>query len=190
MKRYLILILVAIFVLASGLELGCNGVTSEPTSSDYEQRIAELEEQVAALEEKLRESSVEHTSPPKVFEKTVQEVLGKASWPHDPEIKERQTIRFQLSTNNRVEGEVTISSIGGSNQVIATVRDPYGNIITQTATVQYNIPYLCFKSAQVYPWRFAFVPSSNGEYTLFVDTDWVSLSDPITAYLKVTIYKK
>jgi len=176
MKRGLKLIPVVILAM-SLIFGGCN-------NSSVEQRIAELEQKIEELEQ------ADHQQPPQVFERDVQEVLGKGSYIGHPEVKERQTLRFQLATGDRVEGEVTISSIGGSNQVIASIRDPYGNIVLQSAARVVNTDYGFLKSTQPYPWKFAFTADTTGEYILEVNADWVSLQDPIAAHLKVTVYRK
>jgi len=189
MKRYLVSILLSILVLASGLGVGCSGVASEPTSTDTQQRIAELEQQVAALAEQVQELSAEDALPSKVIEKDVKEVSTYLLVGGNPELKDRQTLRFQLVAGDRVEGEVSISHINGTNQALSWVRDPYENKILQSASRLRSIEANQFKSAQKYPWRFAFTADTNGEYILEVYAVYIYES-PITAHLKVTVYKK
>jgi len=182
MKRYLISILI-IPVLVSVLLLGCNGISSsEPKASDYQQRIAELERQVAALTKQVRELSTNNPSQPRVIEKDVKvpyEVRASKE-----EIEESR-LPFQLKAGDRVEGEVSL--INYTATIVSEVRDPYGNQVVQTR-------YITTRGSvglSGFPWRFAFIASTDGEYELrvfyTVPTSTMDLKGQPVAHLKIVV---
>jgi len=166
MKRYLIPILLAIFVLASGLWVGCD--------TDNQQRIAELEQQVAALAEQVQELSSKDALPPKVIEKELEPgtLFSPIDW-----------LPFHLKVGDRVEGEVSVSH--GESVVAGQVRDPYGNVVIQTRHI--GLDGVIRKRG--FPWRFAFIAYIDGEYELGVfRTATLGGQSQPSAHLKITIY--
>jgi LytS/YehU family sensor histidine kinase len=144
------------------------------------------------------ETTPDNAELPKVFEKDIQDVLDYGRYIGHPEVKERQTLIFPLTAGDRVEGEVIITG-GKSNQLIASVRDTFGNTVSQSATQEINVTYPSLesgafiqthlKSTQTYPWRFAFIAAATGEYTLEVNTNWYPVLD-MNAHVRVTVYQK
>jgi len=171
MKRYLIPILIPL-VLVSVLLLGCNGISSsEPKASDYQQRIAELEQQVAALTKQGQELSNENRLEPKVIEKDVEA-------PSDYQLP------LQLKVGDRVEGEVSITPGEGAYILFGKVKDPYGNILVETPRI--DIVYIggmerVERRVVDSPWRFAFIAATDGEYKLGVTYRY-------SAHLKIIHY--
>ena len=169
MKRYLIPILI-ITVLVSVFLLGCNGVSSaEPKASDYEQRLAKLEQQ-------MQELSVENALPPKVIEKDWDSGASKYS---------DYSLPFNLKVGDRVEGEVSITPNQSAPVVVGEVRDPYGNRIVETWTVGSRGG---FAPNHGFPWRFAFIAPTDGEYKIRVYViGGISTGKPV-AHLKIVVY--
>lgn len=180
MKRYVSLFLLVMLVLASALPTGCVQ-EAQPTPTP----------------------TPEPTPLPKVFEKDVEYIVSTWWFGQIPEIRERHTLRFDLVAGNRVEGEVTIlriedgTIIEGTGPFFALVRDPYWNIILQTAPDQVVPPELSgmhttqYIHTQVYPWRFSFIAATSGEFSLEVNTgQWEIQGAGYDAHLKVTVYDK
>ena len=128
-------------------------------------------------------TSVPVPEVPKVFEKAVN-ITGFQD--------QDQTLEFYAAARSIVEGEVTVSKTDAS--IYADVKDPYGNIILQSARKTFastsrgqfgGTPILGKSSEQRYPWQFAFVAAATGNYTLTV------LSfESLPVHLKVSVYEK
>jgi hypothetical protein len=128
--------------------------------------------------------------PPTVIEKDIVNFLGTQSW------------TVSLLPGERIEGEVSITDSNSYDLVISTVKDPYGNVISQSATSNEvsQQGYFTFKDGvlngkiaepidnQTYPWKFAFLPALDGVYTFEVNNQ--EISKPASVRLKVTIYLK
>ncbi len=138
MKRYLIVVLV-ISVLVSVFLVGCSGVSpSEPKASDYEQRLAKLEQQ-------MQELTAENRLQPRTIEKDIETTTSEYSLP------------FDLKVGDRVEGEVSFTS--SPFIAIGDVKDPYGNQVVVTLNwVNHNY------APSLFPWRFAFIAATDGAY--------------------------
>jgi len=164
-------LLTAVIILSLSLAGAIGCITAEPSSSPSQQ----------SVQQPLPE-------PPKVFEKDISQVISTGFYRDLPEAREKQTLRFQLVTGNRVEGEVT--SNNGDKILFALVRDPFGNIISQSA--KYYSQGLGYSvSSQKYPWQFAFIAATTGEYTVEVNTGAsVVMDKAIDAHIKVTAYDK
>lgn len=170
MKNILLLIL-AVSMLIFEFLLGCN-TASNAKESEYQAKIDELEKQIEALEKQITETR----SQTQTLNKDVAEVLVLGS---SPEVKEKQTLNFSLAAGDIAEGEV--STTYGSGKFISSVKDPFGNIIMQSKTYTQSFTgtslgigtYQITRqySSQVYPWRFSFIASTKGEYTLEVTKD-------------------
>lgn len=165
MKRYLISILVAILAIGIIFQASCTG---------SQQQIAELEHKVATLAEQVQELSTKDALTPKVIEK-------------DVEVNSRgiEYLPFYLKVGDRVEGEVSVSH--GESIVVGQVRDPYGNVVVQTSHITFRGEYW---ENSGFPWRFAFIAYTDGEYRLRVFR-YVTLggqSQP-SAHLKITCYE-
>jgi hypothetical protein len=141
-----------------------------------------------------------------VLEKDVLSVVPETEYLYIPEEQDMQTLEFQLAAGNRVEGEVVIlkgvQEPGGppiytaledeeESLVFAFVKDPYGNKIVQSAWAMrsgelYDTKY----STQKWPWHFAFIAASAGEFALEVNAGSTSVYGVwfCKAHLKVTIY--
>jgi hypothetical protein len=121
-------------------------------------------------------------SVPKVFEKTTN-VTG---------LYPDQTLEFYAATGSMVEGEVIAAKT--DVQIWAELRDPYGNIIVQSARKTFattsrgqwgGVPILGQYSEQRSPWQFAFVAAATGNYTLEAST-----FESLPVHLKVSVYEK
>lgn len=112
MKRYLMPILVAILAIGIIFEVSCDS---------SQQRIAELEQQVAALTQQVRRTEAASASWVIEDDMPVETVVG---W------KNPYRLSFDLKVGDRVEGEVTVD--GQESIVIGQVKDPYENIVVQT----------------------------------------------------------
>jgi len=118
---------------------------------------------------------------PEVFETYVEAVMQ--AWMLDisgdkakiVDLREAGALKFPLVAGNRVEGEVIASK--GSGNIFGMVRDPYGNIILEN-------------KEKKYPWRFALVAITTGEYSLEVNTGSNIVFNIGGAHLKVTVYDK
>jgi hypothetical protein len=118
-------------------------------------------------------------------------------WLHQPIEADGNEFVIPLKTGDRVEIEVSNAS------GISTLKDPFGNIIMQSATkVEYykesnpmyelgrllsghsSTPIISphIVSTQEYPWRFAFIAASSGNYLLKTS----GMKDS-PAHIKVTI---
>lgn len=162
MKWYLILILITL-VLTSGVIISCN--------NDYEQRIANLEQQVAVLTKQVQELSTEDRLEPRVIEK-------------DVEFNENgYRLQFNLEAGDRVEGEVSI--IVCYQAVFSEVKDPYGNIIVESRRILWRVYPPTYKGLQKYPWSFAFIAATEGEYELRV---YSSTTKAQLAHVKIVHY--
>jgi len=128
--------------------------------------------------EQVQEPSSKDTLTPKVIEKDVEIVYD---W------REREVLPFYLKVGDRVEGEVSIVNEGvfyGDRFieqrafigfVASLVEDPYGNIIVE--------------ARHHFPWRFAFIAYTDGEYELGVYfTAQVQDIQP-SAHLKIICYE-
>lgn len=130
--------------------------------------------------------------PPQVFEKDIPILVPMDAYRDTPKVQERQTLRFQVASGGRVEGEVTVGkgTAGGvttsTNEawVFVVVRDPYGNIVVQ------HPPNLASQRFyEKYPWRFSFIASTSGEYSIEVAAKgWLMGSTFYTAHPEVTVY--
>jgi len=184
MKPYLTPILI-ILVLASGLLVGCDqGANPKPFPSP-ESAGEEILENTPENQELLA---------PKVFEKHIEAVSPASYWlvregkVEVIDLREPQTLRFPVAIGNRMEGEVTFSR-DSILSVFSQVRDPYKNIVAQSARSQRSDGTTY--SAQKYPWRFAFIAAATGEYSLQVDSGNSQLmGEPLAVHLKVTVYEK
>jgi len=129
--------------------------------------------------EQIQELSPRGALPPKVIEKDV-DVSSKT-----------EPLSFYLKVGDRVEGEVTLTQVEWQarqspvplynlNQVMSEVEDPYGQVIRRRSIDK--------KTGHYYPWKFAFIAATNGEYQLvtFIDggTDLFRI-----AHLKVIVYE-
>lgn len=103
----------------------------------------------------------------KVFEKNIPIVLGYAD---DPEIKQTQAIQFYAEARDIIQGEVTLEcnliSATNKNNLISYLKDPFGNIVAESSTVQQTD--FCRGSSQQYPWKLGVIAAVDGYYTLFV----------------------
>ncbi len=91
-------------------------------------------------------------------------------------------ITFSLVPGSRVEGEVSTTH---PDSTFCRILDPYGNRILET---RYNNSQI---STQDYPWRFAFIAATSGEYTLQVDTGiWMLQGSVPDAHILIRIYEK
>lgn len=167
MKRYLVLILVAIFVLASGVLMGCGQRPESPVSPTTPEQTGPTPE------------SPQDEVPIWVLEDDV--VVGTIGQP-------RAKIPFDLKVGDRVEGEVSVNH--SESLVIAQVRDPYGNTVVETSYVVWS-GGLKYISNRGFPWRFAFTASANGEYMLHIWAMGVvaETTGQPSAHLKITCYK-
>lgn len=130
--------------------------------------------------EQVHEPSSKDTLTPRVIEKDVE---IKYDW------RGRGVLPFYLKVGDRVEGEVSIYPIDNGGRfelfVVAEVIDPYGNMPAQTwhSTQSGGI------GSKSFPWRFAFIAYTDGEYELSVYfKDQVQGLTP-SAHLKITIYE-
>lgn len=176
--------IVGILGYACGIQ---NGATIMPTEMPAD---VEGEEDTATPETLPK--------PPQVFEKFFKGIPYLGSL--DPEFtkseEERSFLRFQVEAGNRVEGEVVLikydfSEPGvpvsvGVEPVFAKIRDPYDNIISETS---YSMTREGRYSAhQKYPWQFAFIAASGGEYSLQVAMFVFPHSSGYEAQLRVVVY--
>ena len=136
-------------------------------------------------------------------EKTVT-AISKESSPRTiekdgPGVGQAQSLTFRLVSGDRVEGVVTLTSgTGETSGVIATVKDPFGNVLAQSATKQelrlsggglesvgrtYYVSVTV--STQTYPWQFAFIAAASGDYSL--EANPYGPNNESTVHLKVTI---
>ncbi len=175
MKRYLIPIIVVVLVLVSILLLGCNGTSpSEPKASDYQQRITELERQVAALTKQTPWQSTNSQSKPRVIEGDSDITIAN---------KWEGRLQFHLMAGDRVEGEVSLSSYVNINDIVGEVKDPFGNQVVQTRQMD-DRGIVWFAG---FPWRFAFIASTDGEYELRISNRSPSSHQP-TAHMRIVCY--
>ena len=168
MKRYLMPILVAILAIGIIFEVSCDS---------SQQRIAELEEQVAALTQQVKGLTAEDASPTWVLEDDVEvEVIYGNKNPN--------WIPFDLNVGDRVEGEVSVSH--AESIVLGEVRDPYGNIVVQTSHITFQGEY---RRNSGFPWRFAFIAYKEGKYQLGVFSFATLQGGQPSAHLKITRYE-
>ena len=154
-------VLIALIIMF--LNVSCTPDTETHRISELEERIAELEKQTKA-----------NMSPTQTLEMDIPDVLGTVG---NPQWKEKQTLYFSLKVGDKVEGAVIVTG-GKGNGLISTVRDPYGNILYQSATKTNYVYYESLErgkatmtylsSIQDYPWRFSFLGSATGDYSLDV----------------------
>jgi len=186
LMKLVITAIILTFILI--FQTSCNE-SSGSTTGDMQQRVSDLEKRVATLEE---ETTAEG-SIPQVFEKTIPTVLRTVGY---PEWKDNQSLRFRLETGDKIDGEITI--IGGTtNDLICTVRDPYGNVLLQSSTRMEYFTITSLESGkktmtrlvntQQYPWRFTFIASTSGEYILEIYREISSSNNTTGAHLKVTV---
>lgn len=168
MKQHLILI--AILVVGMVFVVSCSRDGSQPTSTNTQQQVAEPE-------------SGNKEPQTWVFEKDVpvETIIGK---------KNENWLPFSLEIGDRVEGEVSIEVPEGAPstytwKVVGQVKDPYGNIVVKTDDV-IDSGGLKLVSNTGFPWRFAFIAYTEGEYKVHVFT---YSSGGQTAHLKVTCYR-
>ena len=169
-------------------QTGCNE-SSGSTTDDMQQRISDLEKRVATLEEETTAKS----STPQVFEKIIPTVLRTVGY---PEWRDNQSLRFRLETGDKIDGEVTITG-GTTNDLICTVKDPYGNVLLQSSTRTEYFTITSLESGkktmtrlvntQQYPWRFTFIASTSGEYILEIYREISSSDNTTGAHLKITV---
>ena len=115
-----------------------------------------------------------NTLTPKVIEKDVEIVYD---W------REREVLPFYLKVGDRVEGVVSLNE-GTYHFIIGEVRDPYGNVVVQTSGVNLH----GYFENSGFPWRFAFIAYTDGEYELRVLYRHQVQRGP-SAHLKITIYE-
>jgi hypothetical protein len=128
--------------------------------------------------EQVHEPSSKDALTPRVIEKDVE---IKHYW------REREVLPFYLKVGDRVDGEVSIIDEGVFyndrfieqkafvHSVGSLVKDPYGNNVVE--------------ARHSFPWRFAFIAYTDGEYELSVYfTTGVEYITP-SAHLKITIYE-
>lgn len=163
--RKLVLLLIAILIC--GLTFSC----AAPTSS------------VPAQQPPVSPPS---PAPPKVFEKTITEKAKNIA-----EIQE-QILEFYATSGSIVEGEVAVSKTDAV--IYAEVRDPYENVIVRSARKpdliinpwqDYRATGILEFSSQKYPWRFAFIAATTGNYILEANS-----LDTFPVHLKVSVYEK
>jgi hypothetical protein len=138
--------------------------------------------------------------PPQVFEMNVKGVpsIGWLDPQTAKEELERGTLRFEVEAGNRVEGEVTLTLYLFSKPdvpvstniepIFVNIRDPYENIILQSS--RYKTPKGSELSNQKYPWRFSFIASTTGDFSLQVLMLGLLQDGVYEAHLKVTAYEK
>lgn len=176
MKRYLTSLLV-IPVLVSVLLSGCG--------TDSQQRIAKLEQQVAALTKQAQELSNENRLEPNVIEKDIEIPNSAMNYYWLP---------FYLTAGDRVEGEVSITvynTLLSGNRLSGKVEDPYGNILVETSHLGFKANGQAVNDfPRVNPWRFAFIASTDGEYKLGVSFPTGVVNPPAAsvAHLKIVHY--
>ncbi len=92
-------------------------------------------------------------------------------------------LTFFLVPGNRVEGEVSTTDPGST---FCRIIDPYGNRILET-----RYSHKTELSTQDYPWKFAFIAATSGEYTLQVDTGiWILQGSVPHAHILIYIYER
>jgi len=92
-------------------------------------------------------------------------------------------VTFSLVPSNRVEGEVSTTY---PDSTFCRIIDPYGNRMLET---RYNRETQT--STQDYPWKFAFIAATSGEYTLQVDTGtWMLQGSVPDAHILIYIYER
>lgn len=178
MKQYLILI--AILVAGMVFVVSCSREGSQPISTDTQQRIAELERRVASLTEQTEAGKNDPRTWVLEKDVPVETVIGR---------KNENWLPFSLKVGDRVEGEVAIKVPEGATstytwKVVGQVKDPYGNVVVKTNDV-IDSGGLKLVSNRGFPWRFAFIAYTEGEYKVHVFT---YSSGGQTAHLKVTCY--
>lgn len=167
---------------------------------DWEWQLDENTGDISALNGETATLLEELTVNTRVLEKNIITVASEAIYSQLPQARDTNTLKFQLATGNRVEGEVALTQViphsDGPNTLdpvegekylfaFAFVKDPYGNKIVQTAKQASNVTL----SDQVFPWRFAFTAATAGEFALEVNTGAIILQGSgLSAHLKVTIY--
>jgi len=169
MKRYFILILVAILVLTSGVLVGCGQKPESPASPTTPEQTEPTPESPSPQDE----------VPIWVLEDDVAvRTIGS------PPVK----LPFDLKVGDRVEGKVSVNH--SESQVIAQVRDPYGNTVVETSYVVWS-GGLRYVRNRGFPWRFAFTASANGEYMLQIWATGVvaGTTGQPSAHLKITCYR-
>jgi hypothetical protein len=109
-----------------------------------------------------------------------------------PEMRELQTLRCVLSPGDRVEGVVLADA---QSAALSTVYDPYGNIAVQSSrrvdTSQVfsdGSPRVRTTSTQKYPWKFAFIATTQGEYYLYMIATKTQNGQSWPANVTLTIY--
>jgi len=187
MRFYILTFSLIIVLLSVTLETSCSNVNQDSN----QERIEELEKQVAALSKQLEQQKSNQPLPPQVFEKIIPTV--RTSFYSSS--ADNQTLKFLAETGDIINGEVTTFG-GTSNDFICTVRDPNNNVLQQSSTitkyftvnsyVQGKYTESRLESAQKYPWKFSFIASMNGEYSLKIYRD-ISSDDTTGARLKITV---
>lgn len=180
MKQYLILI--AVLVVSMVFVVSCSREGSQPISTNTQQRIAELERQVASLTEQTEVGKNEPRTLVLEKDVPVKTVIGR---------KNENWLSFSLRIGDRVEGEVSILVPEGSPstytwKVVGQVKDPYGNVVVKTNDV-IDSGGLKLVSNRGFPWRFAFIADTEGEYKVHVFT---YSSGGQTAHVEVTIIER
>jgi len=85
-----------------------------------------------------------------------------------------EMLTIPLKAGERVEVEVAPSVTPNTSLVLSTLIDPFGNIIAKSASRTITEPHgSTVKTGQVlstqkYPWRFAFIAATDGDYILEV----------------------
>lgn len=135
--------------------------------------------------EQVQELSSGGALTPKVIEKDVEVNAG---------IFEVEYLPFYLKVGDRVEGEVSVSHtkgmFGGSAVMVGQVRDPYSNVVVQSSHLTFRSEYW---EKLGFPWRFAFIAYTDGEYRLSVfhypNVFEAARQNPPSAHLKITVYE-
>jgi len=206
--------LLVIPVLVSLFLFGCNAVPmSEPASSEYQQQIEDLEQQIQLLTKQvdsLKENSQKSVAEaPRIYESNIPDI---ATIPEPGRSWLFRTspnyLKFEVETGNRVEGEVIINeyhletdAFTGNSYGISHgfVIDPYRNVIVQDGFLVKN--YL--GNIILYPtggrspghWQFAFIAANTGEYEVnaFIECtahEYVTNPPPVVGTIKVTVYNE
>ena len=141
---------------------------------------------------------VHEPTPEQVYEPSSKDALTPKVIEKDVEIKfrhtERDRLSFYLKVGDRVEGEVSLNKDALEPRVfkamghfvISEVRDPYGNVVVQTRCLN---SYGEHFDNSGFPWGFAFIASTDGEYELRVFFSGQVQSLTPSAHLKITCYE-
>lgn len=158
MRQNLFVVLAVIMTFVTGCNSKGSGFVEQPPTVNNETKTWVLENDVQ-----------------------VEAVIGKEN---------ENWLPFDLKVGDRVEGEVYVRIPAGAPstytwKVVAQVKDPYGNILVKTNDV-IDSGGLTFVSNRGFPWKFAFIAPTDGEYKLHVFT---FSSGGQTAHVKVTCYQ-